>query len=81
MNKKFISVNEASTYTGLSKSYLYKLTSSRSIAFFKPAGKLVFFDIDDLDSWISKNRIAPSAEVNEKADEYLLNQKMRRTAK
>ena len=81
MNKRFISLNEASQRTGLSRSYLYKLTSSKLITFFKPTGKLIFFDVDDLDAWLSRNRIAPSDEIKQKADEYLLNQKMRRAAK
>ena len=76
MEKKFINLSEASQRTGLSRSFLYKLTSGRHIAHFKPSGKILFFDINDLDAWVSRNRVAPSNEIDQRANEYLLNKKM-----
>ena len=39
LHKKMLTVDDVSSYTGISKSYLYKLTSSQSIPHYKPTGK------------------------------------------
>ena len=48
---------EASEYLRISKSYLYKLTSTKQILHYKPNGKLIYFIKDDLDDWIMQNQI------------------------
>ena len=53
--KKVLTMDEAVTYTGLSKHTLYKLTSGRKIRFSKPNGKMIFFLKSDLDGWMLKN--------------------------
>lgn len=47
---------ETSKFTGLSKSHLRKLTSQKKIKFSKPTGKIIFFNIDDINSFLSKNQ-------------------------
>lgn len=54
-NKMVLTLEEACEYTGLSKSYMYKLTSLRLIPFSKPSGKLVYFSKESLDSWMLDN--------------------------
>ncbi len=49
-SKKVLTFDEAAKFTGLSKSYLYKLTSQQRIPFFKPTGKLVYFDREELET-------------------------------
>jgi excisionase family DNA binding protein len=39
--------------TGLSKSHLYKLTSSHQIPHYKPNGKQVYFDRAEVESWMN----------------------------
>ena len=53
--KRILTFNEACVYLELSKSYLYKLTSSRCIPHFCPFGKKLYFKRDDLDQWIMQN--------------------------
>lgn len=65
--KKVLTFEEASCYTGLSKSWLYKLTSTKQVPYYKPCGKLCFFDRCELEQWIMKNRIVPDDEINENA--------------
>lgn len=55
--KSVLTVEEASAFTGLSKSYLYKLTSSMKIPHYKPTGKLCYFDRLELESWLKQNKI------------------------
>ena len=73
--KMMLTADEAASYLGISKSYLYKLTMRRSIPFYKPEGKLVYFKRQELDSWLQRNRVATTEELDAQAAAYLLNKK------
>lgn len=68
--KKILTFDELADYTGLSKSYLYKLTASASIPHSKPNGKVLYFDKDLIDKWLLSNRISTQDELAEKANQY-----------
>lgn len=68
--KAVLTFQEACIYTGFSASYLYKLTATRQIPHSKPSGKLVFFDRAELENWLMGNRVATSAEIKDKANNY-----------
>lgn len=70
--KSVLTFNEASKYTGMSKSTLYKLTASRKIPHYKPNGKMVYFEREELDNWLLSNRIAPQSEIEETAQAYCM---------
>ena len=46
-NKTVLTPDEVSLMYGLSKDYLYHLTSERVIPFHKPNGKKIFFDKEE----------------------------------
>lgn len=73
--KEVLTLDEAARYTGLTKSYLYKLTSTRAIPHSKPAGKNCFFRRTDLENWLTENRVATSAELEGKAQAYCMKNK------
>ena len=54
-SKKALNFEEGCEYTGLSKNYMYSLTSGNLIPFSKPRGKLIYFDKDKLDHWLLQN--------------------------
>ena len=54
MIKEFLSLREAAEYLDMSKSSIYKLTSSRSINFTKPNRGKIYFNKEDLDQWVEK---------------------------
>ncbi len=54
-------------YTGLSRSYILKLTAARKIPYYKPNGKLIYFNREELESWLQRNRITPDCELDEQA--------------
>lgn len=54
--KEVLTFEEACEYTGISKSYLYKLTSSGMIPYAKPNGKMIFFERKELVSWLLQNK-------------------------
>ena len=48
-NKAALTVDECALYTGMAKSYIYKLTHEGIIPHAKPNGKKIFFDRLELD--------------------------------
>lgn len=56
MAKEVMTINECAQYTGLSVSYLYKLTHRKLIPFFKPMGKRVYFKRTEIDQWLLRNK-------------------------
>jgi excisionase family DNA binding protein len=64
MNSSMLTFEEAALYLKVSKSFLYKVTSDRTITFYKPTGgKLIYFNRDDLDAWLTKNRFPSKTEL------------------
>lgn len=69
-NKTVLSFEEACEYTGISRSYMYKLTSSAIIPFSKPNGKFIFFNREKLDSWMLDNEHKTNKEIENTATRY-----------
>ena len=65
--KNVLTLNEACEFTGLSKAYMYKLTSTRQIPHSKPMGKMVYFERSVLEKWLLQNRVLTVSESEEKA--------------
>ncbi len=63
-----LSISEACAYLHLSKSYLYKLTCTRQIPFYKPNGKIIVFKKSDLEAWIFRYRQSTDEELDAEAD-------------
>lgn len=71
-SKAVLTFDEAAKYTGLSKSYLYKLCGSTGkIPCYKPSGKVLYFNRTELDAWMLQNRKATREEIGIKANTYL----------
>lgn len=70
--KDILTLEEAAQYTGLTKSALYKLTSTRQIPFSKPKGKMCFFKREDIEQWMMSNPVATNAELNGYAQAYCI---------
>lgn len=66
--KEVLNLEEASLYLGISRSMLYKLTSNGDIPFYKPAGKLIFFEKQHLLDWVRTNKHYSNAESQAAAD-------------
>ena len=69
--KEVLTLNEVSEYTGLSKSHLYKLCSKNDIPFFKPFGKVNYFDRLEIIDWLKQNRIATNKEMESNASTFV----------
>lgn len=74
-SKEHFTIKEASKYLGISDSTLYKLTSSNSITYYQPNGKLIYFSKSDVDNFIYKVRKKTHDEIKEEAQERIKNLK------
>lgn len=73
--KNILSFEEASMFLHLSKSYLYKLTSAGLIPHFKPQGKMLYFEKEELENWLRQNPVKTQSEIAEAAQSYILKNK------
>lgn len=65
MKKEIFDFNESVDYLGVSKSFLYKLTSRRGIRFSKPNGGKIYFRKIDLDAYMLSNEQKSKLEIEE----------------
>ncbi len=61
--KSVLNFDEVAVYTGLSKSHLYKLTSTGGIPCYKPRGKMIYFDKGQIDKFLLSNKAMTRAEI------------------
>lgn len=69
--KTVLNFDEVAAYTGLSKSYLYKLTCSGGIPCYKPQGKHIYFNKLEIDKWLLQNRKATNNELESQAATFV----------
>lgn len=62
---EIFSANRTAKFLDISKSYLYKLTHSGALAYYKPAGKKIYFLRRDLEKYLLQNRISSAKEISE----------------
>lgn len=60
-----LSFDEACAYLKISKSTLYKLTSSRAIPHYKPKGQMIYFSIEDLEKFVYSHKIETLENIKE----------------
>lgn len=73
--KNVLTIDDVAVLTGMSKSHLYKLTCSRQIPFYRPNGKLVYFDRQELEGWLKQNRVTTQEEAEQQAIAYVMTHK------
>ena len=70
--KTVLNFDEVAVYTGLSKSHLYKLTSTGGIPCYKPTGKKIYFDKEEIDEWLLRGKKLSQDEIDDKAEAHLM---------
>ena len=68
--KEIFNLDEAAMYIGVSKSNLYKMTASRKIPHYKPAGRYIYFERSELDNWIREGAVKTEEELSDEAIKY-----------
>lgn len=67
--KQVLNLDELVFFTGFSKGYIYKLTYKGEIPHYKAGGR-VFFDRDEVNSWLKQVRVSTNKEVANKVTDY-----------
>lgn len=65
--KQILTTEEAAKFLGLSKSFVYKMTHEGTIPFYKPNGKVCYFEKNELLEWMRSCRVASEKEIEEMA--------------
>lgn len=69
--KNVLTFDDVALLTGLSKSHLYKLTSTHQIPYYKPSGKNIYFDRKEVEDWLRQNRANTEQEAQSGAAAFL----------
>ena len=77
--KEVLTVEEAAKFMGMARSTLYKMTCEQSIPFYRPNGKMIFFEKADLLSWIRRNRVSTQEEIGQEARMHMQRLSNKRT--
>lgn len=71
LQKEVFNMDDFCAFTGFSKEYAYQLTSKRILRFFRPSGKQIFFDAEDVKSFLKQNPCSSKKEIELKAQKSL----------
>ena len=74
LQKRILNLDEFCSYTGISKSHVYHLTSTGKIKCYRPFGKMIFFDVEEVIEILKQNPIAGERQRATKIEKYLLKQ-------
>lgn len=72
LQKEVLNFNEAAIYLEVSHSHLYKLTSTGTIPAYKPNGKKLYFNREELNKWLLTNRQASISDIEEEVSQFQL---------
>ena len=67
--KNVLTLEEVCLLTGLAKSTVYKMTANRTIPYYRDgnAGKHIYFRKDEVEDWLTRNRVSSQTEDEQKA--------------
>lgn len=74
--KPVLNLDEVCTFTGLSKSHIYKLTCAGKIPHYKQS-KHLFFDRAEVETFLKENKVKTQAEIEREATVYVMTGKKR----
>ena len=69
--KEALTLEEAALFMGISKSTLYKMTHKHELPFYRPNGKLIYFEKSELLKWMRQSRTMSETETQEAAAQHM----------
>ena len=69
--KDVLTLEEAAIFLGISKSSLYKMTHKHELPFYRPNGKLIYFEKSELVKWMRQNHSMSEEEIKETAVQHI----------
>lgn len=70
--KDVLTAKETARYMGISLSYLHKLTMKGQIPYYKPSGKMLYFNREEVEAWLMSNRCETKEELEDRARKFCL---------
>lgn len=67
VQKEVLTAPEAAVYLGVSVWNINKLCAARAIPYYKPRGKVRYFQRTELDAWALRNRVKTYDEIQAEA--------------
>lgn len=61
--KRMLSVKDVALLTGFAPSYIRKLVQECKLPYYRPTGKMIFFDREEIDSFLRSNRVPSASEL------------------
>ena len=81
-DKRILTMDELSTYLSTAKQTIYGWVHYKKIPYHKqPSGRKTYFLKEEIDQWLTTNRTATTAEIEEEAARHIEAQKVKRKAK
>ena len=65
MIKTYSSLKEVAAFLGLSQNYIYELVHQRKIPFYKPFGKKLMFNLDEVKATVEGSKVESKASYSD----------------
>ncbi|MBN8672824.1 MAG: helix-turn-helix domain-containing protein [Chitinophagales bacterium] len=72
LQKEVITLEEFCEYAGISKSYVYHLTSTNMVKCYRPFGKRIYFCTTEVVDFLKQNQCDGNREITKKINNYFL---------
>lgn len=76
--KDVFTTDDVVAYTGFTKAYIYKLVCLGEIPHYKCGGKMNFFRRDEINAWLTQNRVPSKSDIAAAAAAYVVNNPVRK---
>ena len=70
--KEVLTLEEFCTYAGISKNQAYHLTSSGKVRFYRPFGKKIYFDKEEIIDFLKRNPVSGNEVIRKKINSRFL---------
>lgn len=62
--KRVLTVEDVALLSGVTKRTVYRMTNANRIPYYRPNGKEIYFDREEVERWLLSNRHATDAELH-----------------
>ena len=70
-SQQIFTVDDVVSYTGFSKSYVYKLVHNNILPYSKPNNRTLFFTKKEIDEWLMQNKSKSISQIEQEAISYI----------
>jgi hypothetical protein len=75
LDKSIWNLDDFCAFTSISKPYAYHLTSTGKIKCYRPFGKMIFFDPEEVMDFLKQNPVKGSKQIATQVNDYFLTSK------